>query len=323
MKDLFKINNKIFLTILFLHASMTLATNLETKNMETYECILLLTSLDPDNSEIQKSTEVQNCQALIEQAFSDFSIPEIKSDIEKEPINYKEGIAHFDRKKPLHSIHAFLSQSLCFQCHEMKPLIDDYLQSSHFKNESSEITNCGSCHIKPGLLNEVKAKANGAIELLIHASGKYDKEKSYLKFISKFIQFNLNMFNSEVQGEGVIPIEKRSEMSQHVLTDIAENDSIVCMRCHGTFEYKKKEFDSQKAFARKKHATAMKNRRKLIQDLKTEGPEISSDNIGIDELKNAHKLIERRQDILNPTEDEKITCIDCHKYPTHKKPTSY
>ena len=93
MKDLFKTNNKIFLTILFLHASMTLATNLETKNMETYECILLLTSLDPDNSEIQKSTEVQNCQALIEQAFSDFSIPEIKSDIEKEPINYKEGIA--------------------------------------------------------------------------------------------------------------------------------------------------------------------------------------------------------------------------------------
>jgi len=225
------------------------------------------------------------------------------------------------------SSSSFLNHKLCFKCHEMKPLWKSYYKGPHGKKDSEELTTCGSCHVRPGFEGILKDKAiKGSKEAYIHL-------KSMIKEMSTSV---------------VIPQEKHNELSGHVRKFFVSTDSITCKECHRPDTM---DFNSQNAFGRKKHALAIKTRRELIKkyisgvkdDRDKSGFELNSLNllrlkylniieddperadILIDELpkKITTRFIQgitaSREDLLNLPENKKITCIDCHPYPGHKR----
>ncbi|MBN2373580.1 NapC/NirT family cytochrome c [bacterium] len=64
----------------------------------------------------------------------------------------------------------------CNRCHEMNEYFDTWTLCNHGPESTRNMKDCMKCHIKPGFLNFLKAKANGVFSLLFHLAGYHHVE---------------------------------------------------------------------------------------------------------------------------------------------------
>ena len=64
----------------------------------------------------------------------------------------------------------------CNRCHEMNEYFDTWTLCNHGPGKGRHMKNCMLCHVKPGFLNFLKAKANGIFSLLFHMAGYHHVE---------------------------------------------------------------------------------------------------------------------------------------------------
>ena len=64
----------------------------------------------------------------------------------------------------------------CNRCHEMNEYFDTWTLCNHGPGTGRNMKNCMLCHVKPGFLNFLKAKANGVFSLLFHMAGYHHVE---------------------------------------------------------------------------------------------------------------------------------------------------
>jgi len=284
-------------------------------------CLELLNSHvkgDPKNQD-----DIEECKTIISQAMKELPKSVIESYFGDKEFFYSTFDPHKDPPRPDPEA-SFFKHKMCFNCHEMKPLMRTYYESNHYKNPSGMKAYCGDCHIRPGAAGFFKDKFwKGMGEAFTHSKRNYEeKPKSLINPKTWFRMLRVLMGGTQekVLGTGVIPAKKRKELSHNVRELLVETDSINCTKCHN---FKSMNINEQNAYARKKHAKAIRTRRHLIRE------QINllydSDNFdGVLNLTGATEkgfyvnIINKRKHILDPLESKKITCVDCHPYPAHQ-----
>jgi len=258
-----------------------------------------------------------------------------------------------------------LEHGLCFECHQMKKLAQEYTESPHYTNASGVKTTCGDCHIGEGIIGTIKAKLKGSYELYLHIRG-YGEKNNMSAFERALIFFDRLLSYDEKKlfaGEGTLSEEAREELRAEVLTKMVLSNSKRCLKFHN---WNTMDLSKQNVYARKKHAEAKKLRRELINFVRETIAKFKEerDQIPPDERKNRlleflsgdienrlYELLSEKIDVvredtlkfLDATDEEiillilagrlaagyvpydvpesqKITCIDCHAFPAHKKP---
>ena len=108
----------------------------------------------------------------------------------------------------------------CGSCHEMKPYYDSWQASSH----RGAVSNCVTCHAKPGVLGLVAFEAGLYPMFLAHVAGaKVSTTTANMPSVESCRRSGCHSLNREVSNSGDIKINHRL----HVTTE-----NIACPTCH-------------------------------------------------------------------------------------------
>ena len=108
----------------------------------------------------------------------------------------------------------------CASCHEMKPYYDSWQTSSH----RAAVSNCLTCHVRPGALNLVGFELGFYRMLFAHFAGaEVNTTKANAPSVESCRRGGCHSLNREVSNSGAIKINHR----KHVV-----DASIACPTCH-------------------------------------------------------------------------------------------
>ena len=115
----------------------------------------------------------------------------------------------------------------CTSCHSMKINLEEYMETTHYKNQSGVQATCSDCHVPKDFGPKMYAKVMAAKDVWHEILGTIDTPEKYEA--------------------------RRLDMAQRVWAKMKASDSRECKSCHAFVHM---DFSEQDRFARKKHENA-------------------------------------------------------------------
>ena len=128
----------------------------------------------------------------------------------------------------------------CNRCHEMNEYFDSWTLCDHGPETGRNLKNCMKCHVRPGFLNFLKAKANGIFSLLFHLSGYHHVEATLpvicLREGCHSIE-QLDEFDSTADPAETVRLNHR----MHIEVNEKIGTRYKCMPCHKNVAHGKQQ----------------------------------------------------------------------------------
>lgn len=116
----------------------------------------------------------------------------------------------------------------CTSCHSMKINLEEYKETTHYKNSSGVQATCADCHVPKEFFPKVLAKIIAAKDVYHEIMGTVDTREKYEAL--------------------------RWDMASRVWAKMEANDSRECRTCH---QFSNMNLDEQDRSARKRHSRAV------------------------------------------------------------------